>query len=779
MKRTTLFAIFIALCLGVGSHACLAAPPSLGESKDPAALFAAGEYEESVTAANRLLREAGPASDPARSLMLLKAKALSRLGRYAEALSEMERREQNAPAPTGDAERAEAANVTGTVLTALGRWNEAGTRLQEAVELARTQKLSLLGPALYNSALLQLKRSRLPEALQSAREARETAEVSGNRELLAQSTVLCARLFIAGGETGKGIAALAEAVQLHLELPPSRERIRGLLAVGELYRDAAAVAAPEAAVSLLEKARTVLESALAAAGTAQEGDLYGYVAGELGRVEESGGRLPQALRFTRMAVFSAQAQVDEASLYLWQWQESRILKAMGKTEEALSMGRLAIRTLQRVRGDLDLRDVASFQRRVKPVYLGLADLLLKKAAGSPDGPRGELLSEVAEVIESLRADELKNYLRDACVAQADASQGGGGEYAGTAVIYYLVLEDRVEAVLKTPRLGLRQFTVTAPVSDLETQARIQRFALENRTPFFTEPSRKLYRWLIEPAIQYLQSTDTLVFVADGFLRSVPMAALYDGKSYLVEKYAVAMSQGISLGGGVETPSKGSGDVFLGGISESVGGFCALPSVARELEGIQAIYGGEVLQNDAFVIPRVRRELSENAYPLVHLASHGQFAGNMDETFILTWDGKLNINQMDSIIRTSKRRSPIELLTLSACSTAAGDDLATLGLAGIALKAGARSAIASLWDIDDGATAEFFVRFYDLYRKDPLLTKVRALREAQLAMLGGDLKPNGSGSVRRSLTAITGEKGSSTSYAHPFYWAPFVITGNWM
>jgi CHAT domain-containing protein len=142
--------------------------------------------------------------------------------------------------------------------------------------------------------------------------------------------------------------------------------------------------------------------------------------------------------------------------------------------------------------------------------------------------------------------------------------------------------------------------------------------------------------------------------------------------------------------------------------------------------------------------------------VVHLATHGQFSSKAEDTFILTWDDRINIKQLNNVLKTRDRResSIIELLVLSACQTAVGDKRAALGLAGMAVRAGARSTLASLWSINDAATASFMIKFYQNLA-DNKVTKAEALRRAQLALL------------------------QNPEYRHPYFWAPFILVGNWL
>jgi CHAT domain-containing protein len=163
----------------------------------------------------------------------------------------------------------------------------------------------------------------------------------------------------------------------------------------------------------------------------------------------------------------------------------------------------------------------------------------------------------------------------------------------------------------------------------------------------------------------------------------------------------------------------------------------------------------MIKDQQFLIPEMERELEETPFSAVHIASHGEFSGDVNNSFLLTWDGKLTMDNLDSFMSVSRfRKNPVDLLTLSACQTAAGDDRAALGLAGIAIKAGARSALATLWYVNDEASSRLVVEFYKQL-KDKSNSKAEALQRAQLQLV------------------------NDRRYQHPSYWSPFLMIGNWL
>jgi CHAT domain-containing protein len=176
-------------------------------------------------------------------------------------------------------------------------------------------------------------------------------------------------------------------------------------------------------------------------------------------------------------------------------------------------------------------------------------------------------------------------------------------------------------------------------------------------------------------------------------------------------------------------------------------------VASELKGISAIFDSTTLLNSEFSINALKTHIEKKPYSMIHLATHGEFAGDINKMFVLAYDGPIKFNQLDRFIKVTKYKdTPLELLTLSACKTAAGDDRAALGLAGIAVKAGAKGTMATLWEIDDKATSELVVEFYRQL-KIKGTSKSQALRNAQLQLM--------------------------KEYPHPYYWSPFLMIGNWL
>ena len=399
---------------------------------------------------------------------------------------------------------------------------------------------------------------------------------------------------------------------------------------------------------------------------------------------------------------------------------------------------------------------SSYLTTFGPLYREFGDLLLRRSAADR-AHAASLIREARDTIEQLKESELQDYFRDSCVTSFEARRQSIDTVApGAAVLYPVSLPDRLELLVS---FGQEQRQFTIPVSEPALRAEVQRFRelLEKRTTNeYLVPARQLYDQIIRPLEPLLaeRRIDTLVIVPDSVLRVVPFAALHDGRNFLIERYATAIAPSMHL---IDPKPLATGPrvALVLGISQAVQGFSDLPNVSREVSEVHELEGGKQLVNDAFTQSSFTGELKTVPYNIVHIASHGHFGADPKHTFLLAYDGQLNMDELETGIKYSERRDKaLELLVLSACETATGDDRAALGLAGVALKAGARSALASLWYVSDKATGKLVVDFYRALRS-PGVSKAHALQAAQ-----------------RQL-ALTQQ------YAHPAYWAPFLLIGNWL
>ncbi len=525
-----------------------------------------------------------------------------------------------------------------------------------------------------------------------------------------------------------------------------------------------------------------LTLALEQARTLKDQRSESYALGQLGLLRKELGQLDQAQANTKEALTIAQSIGAADIAYRWQWQLGQILIAKGGEQDregAIASYDAAINNLQSIRGDLANlnRDAQfSFRKSVEPVYREFAGLLLQSK-------NAQNLEKARVAIESFQQAELIDFFRENCITSKPIKIDDIDTKA--AVIYPIVLADRLEVILSLPGNRFEQHTISKP--RVEVQGIFTRLR-EAITPSIIDPrsaqprliprdkqdgeylqlAQQVYDWLIRPFDEEIKANgvETLVFVLDRLLLNLPMAVLHDGEKFLVEKYAIALTPGLQL---LDSKPLAPGKItaLKAGLSEDrelpLGSppqpvhFPALPNVEQELKGIQSQVSGKLILNKEFTTAAIGRAINSVPFPIVHLATHGKFSSNAAETFVLTSDGRLNIKQLKEVLRGREedRRNAIELLVLSACETAAGDEGAALGLAGVAVQAGARSTLATLWVVNDEATAKLMIQFYEEL-KDTKVSKAAALRRAQLWLMQQDSK-----------------------YKQPDYWAPFVLVGNWL
>ena len=506
----------------------------------------------------------------------------------------------------------------------------------------------------------------------------------------------------------------------------------------------------------LSYSKKLLHKTIAQAQKINDVQAESYGRGILGHLAEQQQQLNQAKKQTEKALLLAtEINADDIS-YQWQWQLGRILQQQGDIPGAITAESNAVDSLEKIRGDLvatNLDAQYSFRESVEPIYRDLVSLLVSS------DPNQDNLHKAREVIESLQLAELENYFREACI-DAKPKQIDQVD-AQAAVVYPIILPDRLSVIVSLPGQPLSYYEHS--VDQAEAEQTIERL-YQSLNPVFSNKrrlklSQQLYNWLIQPVESALTANqiETLVFVLDGSLRNLPMSALYDGEQYLIEKYNVALTPGMQLLDPTALKEQKLRAV-VAGVSESNEGFSALPGVKTEVQKISQTFPSQLLLNQEFTSQNFQQELRQAPSPLIHLATHGQFSSNPEETFIVTWGDRIKVKDFESILQSREESldvQPIELLVLSACQTAEGDKRAALGIAGIAVRSGARSTLATLWSVEDQSTVKLMNQCYTHIATTDSITKAKALREAQISLM------------------------HSKNYDHPYYWAPFILVGNWL
>lgn len=640
----------------------------------------------------------------------------------------------------------------GNAYVVTARFSDAQTSLDEALALARQSGTAdVESVVLNNLGNLYAAQQRATDARLSYREALARVQDAADPLLKAKILVNAARNEQTLADANQTATLAQQAAAILETLPASHERSFLLLTLGMLWE-----------TSDTERAYQVLEQARNNAEALQDHRSASYAYGYLARLYQQAGRYQEALTLNHKAVFLAQQSDAPDILYLWHWQAGTIHQAEGNTDAAIAAYRRTLADLEPIRSDLlsGYRGQGSaFRDVLGPLFVNLADLLLRRAATQAQTAAQPDLREARAALEQLKSAELQDYFLDQCVTRAQGQSTGLDILdPGTAVLYPILLPDRLELLLSLSD-GIRQFTVPVTGDTVAAEARIFRSLLEKRTTREYLPhGETLYGWLLQPLENTLTQADvqTLVIVPDGPLRTFPFGGLYDGERYLAEKYALATTPGLTLTD-AKPLSQQQPRVLLSGLTESVQGFPALPAVGYELDEIQSIFGqdnGALLKDQSFSLQNLERELTKRPYNVVHIASHGQFESDIRKSFLLTYNEKLNMDRLEEYMQLRRfSDQPVELLTLSACQTAAGDDRAALGLAGIAIKAGARSALGTLWFVNDEASSLLVADFYRHLQRGN--TKAAALQEAQARLL------------------------DDKRYKHPGYWSPFLLIGNWL
>jgi CHAT domain-containing protein len=575
------------------------------------------------------------------------------------------------------------------------------------------------------------------------------------------------------------------------QLPDSHEKSFLLITMGQTAEQLARLD-PKSAPAQRALARSCYTQANTVADALDDQRARSYACGYLGGLYLEDRELDKAEALTRRAILAAQQAQLPDSLYRWEWQNARLYRARwqdGKDDANLDSSirfyAAATQPVQFIRNDISLghgngRKRVSFRESIGSLYFEYADMLLRRAErtmddnAKDDQQKAEAIAalyvQAQSTVEQLKAVELENYFQDECVHLLKSKQKDVQDVdAATAVVYMIPLADRTEILLSFK--DKQYFRATSKI----TAARLKRLAdllrsqisdVEQADEFepYQRTAQALYKELIAPIRPELdrRHITTLVFVPDGALRTIPMAVLYDGDHHLIEDFAIAITPGLEL---LEPRSIERTNVQLltSGLSEAREGFKPLTYVPTELRTIQQYYrNGTSLQDQDFIEPKLERAMAARPYSIVHVASHAVFGDDASQSFLLTYDGKMKLDDIERLIRPYQLRDhPVELLTLSACQSAKGDgdqERAALGIAGIAVKAGARSAVAALWSVDEQATLELMSRFYATLSRQASggqVSKAQAMRAAQIEMLRGQ------------------------QFNHPYHWAGFLVIGNWL
>ncbi|NEP85532.1 MAG: CHAT domain-containing protein [Okeania sp. SIO2C2] len=308
--------------------------------------------------------------------------------------------------------------------------------------------------------------------------------------------------------------------------------------------------------------------------------------------------------------------------------------------------------------------------------------------------------------------------------------------------------------------------------------------------FGLSQAQQLYEWIVKPFEANLQAEkiDTILFCLGKGLRTLPIAALHDGKKFLVEKYSLAIIPAFNLIDSNYTPIQKARILAMGASEFQTQK--SLPAVPVELsiivnrnltenispKNISGAWPGELFLNQEFTLENLKNQLYSQSFNIIHLATHAEFRpGKPENSYIQFWDTQLHLDKVKEI---SWNTPPAELLVLSACKTAVGDRDVELGFAGLALEAGVQSVLASLWYVNDIGTLALMSEFYEQLKTAP--SKAEAIRQTQIKMIQGDVLlrnerlkfSRGEISLPESLQGL-----GEINFSHPFYWSGFTLVSS--
>ncbi|MCG9886254.1 MAG: CHAT domain-containing protein [Cyanobacteria bacterium] len=360
------------------------------------------------------------------------------------------------------------------------------------------------------------------------------------------------------------------------------------------------------------------------------------------------------------------------------------------------------------------------------------------------------------------------------------AQGAADTQTNTALVYVVLQRDRLETITITAQgepayhsVPIDRETVLATARQFRAQL-TNPLDLDREPPSYLAASQRLYRWIIQPMLATLRDrgVDTLLLSPGEGLRLVPYAALHSGQGFLVEEFAIATTPSINLTDTRYSSIRDAPVLAMG--ASQFEALPPLPAVPLELRTIARSLPPILDQN--FTIAALQTQRRETAAPILHLATHGEFNGTHPaESYIQFW-GNERIT-LDRLADLQLNDPPLELLVLSACRTAIGDQRNELGFAGLAVQAGVKSSLASLWSVSDAGTLAFMAEFYQ--QRTQTTTKAKALQATQRAVIQGQVAiAEGRLVTRGAATPIDlPNTRAAINLRHPYYWSGFSLVGS--
>ena len=599
-------------------------------------------------------------------------------------------------------------------------WNNLSKAYEQQALVTEQRAIAVENEGLVADELWQQGRRDRAMAVKAANKA---VEIGSNSQSLARAEALIQIAKLAENQKSSDSESIEQAAAIFNNLPDSVAKVYALINF--------------ARVNNSTNIESVLNSAIEIAQKLDNPRVVSFATGEIGKYYESQQQYEKALYWTRQAQLAAEGIPD--SQYRWDWQAARIYQQTGNNIAAMKSYENAIASLQLIRSDL-AKDRGNyqlnFQNDIEPVYRSLMELLLSDEA-SPSNSQQAL-----QIKDLLQLSELENFFQDDCFELKTATEADRLAYlkeSNAAIVNTIILDEQTYLIWQLPNGKTQKYAIDISQTELENIVTQWRYDLENKAnDNYLNLSQQLYQLLFPPELRTQLATiqpQNLIFVNDGILRNVPMAALHDGQKFLVENYGVSNSLGLNIRIEQSTPMVERAIAF--GLTLATEAFPPLPYVKVEIEKLDNFVANEQFLNNKFNYQNFKQEIESSKSSLVHIATHGQFGGTAENTFLQAYRSRISLFQLEEILSNHNNNfpdTPIQMLVLSACDTASSNPRATLGMSGVAVRSGVGNILGSLWAVNDREIVSLIDGFYRYWIEDKL-NRSEALRQAQLDLIG--------------------------------------------
>ncbi|MDJ0533183.1 MAG: CHAT domain-containing protein [Xenococcaceae cyanobacterium MO_207.B15] len=462
-----------------------------------------------------------------------------------------------------------------------------------------------------------------------------------------------------------------------------------------------------------------------------------YVFLELGLSAEKSEKYRYAKEFAQKAIASSHSLSVYDALYRSYWLAARIEEKIGNKNAAIRNYRDAIvsfESLNQTRSRINVEQRLNFRTQVEPMYRSVLELLLEE-------PKRDSLLEALLIFDKFRLAQLQAFFGDNCFGIDTDRQNLllKMREKNAVVISSIILENQTHFILSLADGTLRHHKVDRKRAEINQLASDWHSSISDSFNWqFWQQGIELYDIIIRPMMQELEQINpaTIIFIHDGILRNIPMAALYDGEQFLAEKWASISSIGLNFT--LNSVEQLEFQVLAFGLSESRGTWSPLEKVPTEVKDVINIVGGKQFLNKQFTSITFTEQPQKENYLIIHLATHGYFGGVAENSFILAYDKNINALELEDALKKSKAQP--KLVVFSACETSLSSDRSVLGLAGVALRSGVDSVLGSFWAVEDNQQQPIIKDFYSkVYQQN--FDKAKALQEIQIRQIKGFNHPS--------------------------------------